>query len=100
MAVPTALPQSISAWRHQQTAWQRACKPSCMLRGMAMAQSHMAPRLGWVVIWAQRLQVSSEGHYLPLHTQGLACECLHSSLNLHAFCYRGSQLPSRAMSYP
>ena len=62
MAASAALPQSISAWQHQQMDWQRACRPSCMPMGTAMAQLQTALTLGWAAIWDQRLQVSPQGH--------------------------------------
>ena len=100
MAVSMALPQSISAWQHRQMDWRRVCRPSCMPMGTAMAQLQMALTLGWAAIWAQRLQVSPRSHHLTMHSQGLAYECLHSSLDLHASYHCGQQLPSRATPYP
>ena len=100
MAVSTALPLSISAWQHQQMDWQHACRPSCMPMGTAMALLQTALTLGWAVIWDQRLQVSPQGHSLTMHSQGLACECLHGSLDLQVSHHCGPQLPSRATFYP
>ena len=100
MAVLMALLQSICAWQHQQMDWQRACRPSCMPMGMAMAQLQTVLTLGWAVIWDQRLQVSSQGHYLSVHSQGLAYRFLHISLDLHASYCCGPQLLSGASAIP
>lgn len=89
MAVLTALPQSISAWQHQQTDWQNACRPRCMSIRMAMAQGQVLLTPGWAVIWAPRLRVSSQDRHLALHARALAFRCLHNSLDLHASSIAG-----------